>query len=175
MTWLRDTNEGVLPAKGMSPGARLVCFVLFVGAGLASFSAAVILPEYVSLSELQAQRDALSHQLECEKKLTVYNDRMIRAIQSDPVLAARLLMRHGNYRLADCETVQARSGSAGPSVPDRLLREAAARATPSTGLISRAGRWMDDRSTKLGLMLLAAAMVAAGMIFSAPPAPPDDA
>jgi len=149
----------------MSPAGRALCFAAFVGLGLATFSAVVILPEYAALAELGSQRDALAHRLECEKKLSVYNDRLIHAIQTDPVTAARLLMRHGNFRRQGCEVVGLRSGARPPAVPDRLLREAGTAPPAADGTLCRAGRWLNDRWTSFSLLALSLGSIAAGMIL----------
>lgn len=164
-TW---DNNGTAGARLMSPLGRAVCFALFVGGGMATLAGVVLLPEYAALADLRAQRDTVAHHLDCEKKLTVYNDRVIGAIQNDPVLAAQLLMRHGNFRLAGCERVELAAVSIRPPVPVRLRMEAAAPPPRHDDALCRAGRWLDHRPTKVSLLALALGMTAVGMVLFGP-------
>ncbi len=147
------------------PAGRYVIFAFFTFAGLAALAGVVLLPEYAALDDLQAQRDALAHQVKCDEKLSAYNGRMIRATQDDPILIARLMIRHGNYRPAGCETVEMKSASPEPSAPERLLREAGnppQREEPR--LLVRAGVWLADTTTNRFMIILALAMIVTGAI-----------
>ena len=141
----------------------MVGFGLFTVAGVLALACAVLLPEYAVLADLQVRRDVLGHQVRCDEKLADYNGRMIRATRDDPVLIARLMIRHGNYRPVGCETVEMDSLPPAPSVPQRLLREARnppQRREPS--LPVRAGLWLADTTTGGCIILLALAMIVAG-------------
>ncbi len=165
-TW--DT-DGAERSRPMSPVGRALCFVLFVGGGLGTLAAVVVLPEYAALAELHDQRDALARHLESDKRLAIYNDRLIHAIQNDPVVAARLLMRHGNYRLAGCEKIAA---AAQPqqslSVPARLRLEAMTPPARAADPLCQAGRWLDEGRTKFSLLALAIGAIAVGMLLFGP-------
>ena len=164
-TW---DNDGAARTEFMSPAGRAVCFALFVGGGMVTLAAVVLLPEYAALAELRAHRDTLAHQLECEAKLAVYNGRLIRAIQNDPVLAARLLMRHGNFRPVGCETIGTDADAAGPTVPARLKQEAMTPPARPPDALCAAGHWLDHRHTRLSLLALAIGATAVGMILFSP-------
>ena len=144
---------------------RYAVFALITAAGMLALACAVLLPEYAVLADLQTRRDVLAHQVGCDEKLADYNGRMIRATRDDPVLIARLMIRHGNYRPAGCETVEMESLRSEPSVPQRLLREARnppQRREPS--LPARAGLRLADTTTGGCVILLALAMIVTGAI-----------
>lgn len=164
-------NDGAARAGPMSPAGRAACFALFVGAGVATLAAVVVLPEYAALTELRGQRDRLAHHLECEKKLVIYNDRLIHAVQTDPVLAARLLMRHGNFRLTGCERVKIETNSSGLPVPAKLKQEAMTPPVRAPDAFCRAGRWLNDSPTKFGLLVLALGAMAVGIVLFGPRGP----
>ena len=157
-----DNNSGVEPNR---PPGRYAIFAFFTTAGVLALAGTVLLPEYAALDDLQAQRDALAHQVKCDERLSAYNDRMISAAHDDPVLIARLMIRHGNYRPAGCETVEMNSAPPEQSVPERLLREAGnppQRKEPP--LPVRAGLWLADTTTSRCMILLALAMIVTGAI-----------
>ncbi len=163
----REDNKGDFTRRRTV--GRYAIFALFTAVGVPALACAVLLPEYAVLARLQAQRDALDHQLRCDEKLAAYNGRMIHATRDDPVLIARLMIRHGNYRPTGRETVGADSLPQAPSVPQRLLREA--RNPPQRKeprLMIRAGLWLSDTTTGMCTMLLGLAMLAAGVMFSRP-------
>ncbi len=142
----------------------IAVFALFTAAGVLVLACAVLLPEYAVLADLQTRRDVLAHQVGCDEKLAAYNGRMIRATREDPVLIARLMIRHGNYRPAGRETVEMNSLPPVPSVPGRLLREA--RNPPQrreSSMPARAGLWLADTTTSECMILLALAMIVAGV------------
>lgn len=153
---------------GRSAGrlAALAGFAVFSAVGILTLAGVVILPEYAALADLQAGRDALAHQVRCEEKLVAYDDRMIRATQDDPVLIARLMIRHSNYRPAGCETVEVAPAQSDLSVPQQLLDEA--RTLPPRQdnrlLLVRAGFWLADPTTSRSMILLALAMLVIGAI-----------
>lgn len=155
-----DSNSG-----RSRPVGAVVAFSLFIVVGLLVLAGTVLLPEYAALDDLQARRDALAHQVKCDEKLFAYNDRMIRAAQDDPVLIARLMIRHGNYRPAGCETFEMKSVPSEQSVPERLLREAGnSPQHKEPRLPARAGLWLADMTTSRCMILLAMAMIVAGAI-----------
>jgi hypothetical protein len=157
-----DNDSGVGPKRS---AGRYVIFAFFTTVGLLALACTILLPEYAALDSLQAQRDALAHQVKCDEKLSAYNDRMICATQDDPVLIARLMIRNGNYRPAGCETIEMTSVPSEQSVPERLLREAGnspQRKEPR--LPVRAGLWLADTTTSRCMILLALAMIVTGAI-----------
>ena len=144
----------------------IVGFGLFVTVGVLALACAVLLPEYAVLDDLQTRRDVLAHQVGCDEKLVAYNGRMIRATRDDPVLIARLMIRHGNYRPAGYETVEMESLRSETSVPQRLLREASNPPQPREPPISaQAGLWLTDTTTGGCTILLALAMIVVGVLF----------
>ena len=152
------------------PSGSIFGFALFTASGVFSLACAVLLPEYAVLSDLQTRQDVLAHQVRCDEKLADYNDRLMRAACDDPVLIARLMIRHSNYRPAGCETVEMKSFSPDQSVPERLLNEA--RNPPQRegppSLPVRAGLWLTDTTTSGCLILLGLAMLAAGVVLFPP-------
>ena len=167
--------QDATPSRRACPLVRGVCFALFIGVGLATFAGVVSLPEWADLTELKAQHQALAHHLDCEKRLAVYNERLIHSIQTDPVLAGRVLMRHGYYQRVDCQTVAIEPAHPAPTVPARLLDEAGAAHARADDSLSRAGRWLADRPTALSLMALSVGMIAAGVVLFGPRGRTEDA
>ncbi|MCK4625984.1 MAG: hypothetical protein KAV00_11780 [Phycisphaerae bacterium] len=158
-----EDNDSVVEPK--RPAGQYVIFAFFTATGLLALAGTILLPEYAALDDLQARRDALAHQARCDEKLSAYNARMIRATREDPVLIARLMIRHGNYRPAGCETVEMKSVPPEQSVPERLLRESGnppKRKEPR--LLAHAGLWLADTTTSKCMILLALAMIVIGAI-----------
>jgi hypothetical protein len=140
--------------------AGAVWFVVFSTIGVAAVAAALLLPELAALAELEAQRDALAHQLECERKLAAYNERLIRAMDNDPVLTARLLIRYANYSPAGCRQVPIDPSRRDDPVPVQILREAAEPPKRPPSRLATAGQWLSHPPTQTGLILLGLAVVA---------------
>ena len=153
---------------GISPPARAACFALFAGAGLAILGAVVLLPEYVALARLQARRDALAHQLDCEKRLALYYERTIRAIRTDPDLTTRLMIRHANYRPAGARQAELGAVPGRESVPARLWREAREPPPARQDALVRAGMWLDEPFTQAALVFLSLGLTAFGVMLSCP-------
>ena len=152
----------------MPPPGRAVRFALLTGSGLAILAAIVLLPEYVSLAHLEARRDALAHQLDCEKRLSLYYERTIRAIRTDPELTTRLMIRHGNYRPVGAHQAELGSVTGRESVPGRLLREAREPPPPRQDALVRAGLWLDEPFTQAAMVALALGLMASGVMLSCP-------
>ena len=157
----REDNNGDFTRRRTA--GRYAIFALFTAVGVLALACAALLPEYAVLADLRAERDALDHQLRCDEKLAAYNGRMIHATRDDPVLIARLMIRHGNYRPIGCETIGVDSVPPALSVPQRLLREA--RNPPQRKeprLMVRAGLWLSDTTTGGCMILLSLAMIVIG-------------
>jgi len=147
---------------------RAVCLSVVVITGLSVLAAVVLLPECGLLAELEYRRDGLAHQLACERKLKIYNERLIQAIPSDPVLAARLLMRHGNYQPVGCAVVETGARVPGETVPERLLRQARANHPRDKQWLFHACRWLDDSPTRVALVCLSLSALLAGIVLFSP-------
>ena len=149
-----------------------VGFALFTSAGMATLACAVLLPEYAGLTDLQTQRDGLAHQVGCDRRLADYNDRLLGGMRVDPVLRGRLAIQHRNYRPTQCRTVQVPEGPASRA-PARIAMDARIAPAPQPPRLVRAGRWLDDRQTRTGLIVLSLGMLALAMLLFGPPHPPD--
>ncbi|OPX22663.1 MAG: hypothetical protein B1H04_04715 [Planctomycetales bacterium 4484_123] len=154
-----DGREG--PA---SPGVRVILFVLFSTAAVAAMACAVLLPEYAALAELRAQSAALAHQLDCEKRLARYNDRLLEGLRTDPVLRARQVMRHYNYTPLHARRIEVPQAG-DRSVPERIMRDALSPPAPAENVLVRAGRWLDDETTRTGLTVLSLGLLAISVIL----------
>ena len=156
--------------KRMSPSyaAGLIGFLFFAIAGAAILAGVVVLPELVALAEIEAERDALAHQVECERRLAAYNDRLIEAIDTDPILTARMMMRRGNYHLPGAQELDVPVGDDPGAAPARILAEARQTPPPKEDMLLRAGRWIDDGPTKTSLTVLALGLIAVGVVLFAP-------
>ncbi len=154
-----------------------VAFAAFTGVGLATLAAVVLLPEYAALTRLRARRDALARRLEGERRLLAYNDRLIRAQRTDPVLAARLMIRHGRYRPVHYRAWRVSVADPPQPVPERIWQEASAAASPPHGLAYRAALWLEETRTRTSLMILALGAVAVGVLLFGPSfrRPPEEA
>ncbi len=154
----------------MSPFTRAAGFLLFVVAGLSTLGVIVLLPEYVDLTELQIQKQTLARQLDCDQKLSTYNERLITSIQSDPVLASRLLMRQANYRLTGGTELDVGDPNRPLSyVPKKLLDTAKEPPKIPQDPVYYCGKWLDDGSTRLCLLGLSLGLLACGMLLFGPP------
>lgn len=151
-------------------GGPIVGFALFTAAGVLTLACAVLLPEYAVLADLQARRAEFARQVSCDEKLADYNERMMLAARDDPVLIARLMIRHSNYRPAGSETVEMKPVRPELSVPERILAEARTplqREEPSP-LPVQAGIWLADTTTDRYMIFLGLAMLAAGVALFPP-------
>lgn len=170
MAGYRPTTGGTDDGQRTSPLARAVGFVLFAGAGLAGLATVAALPEYAALAALEGRRDALSHQIKCERRLAHYYQRKIDAFRTDPDLTADVMIRHGNYRPAGAREVTA-PGAAELSFPQRLMREARTTPPPRAAALTQARLWMDDAFTQIAVLVLSLGMIAAGVILFGPRVP----
>ena len=161
-------NQQPADRKQMSPITRAVGFFVFTAAGIAALAAVVILPEYMQMVDLENQRQALAHRLACEQKLAQYNQQLIEGVQSDPVLATRLLMRHGNYRLAGAQEVQTPGNRPISTVPYKLLEDSLNPPPPKRDELYRWGCWLDDGSTRFYVLLLSLGVLMCGMLLFGP-------
>jgi len=158
--------DGSTSGPASSPAAGAAWFAFFATVGVAAIAAAVLLPEVADLAKLQARRDALAHQLRCEQRLASYYAGLIKGMRTDPVVTARLLMRHANYSPAGCRPLATDPAGRVETVPAQILRQAANPPSPPQGLVVLAGKWLSDPPTRLGLILLGLAVVAAaGWLF----------
>lgn len=151
--------------KRLSLAGSLVGFAIFTGVALAVLGAAVLLPEYAATCDLRQRRDAVARQLECDRKLTAYNDRLIWALENDPILLTRLMIRQSNYRLAGSRPIDLPGLAEEVSVPLRLLREARARPAAGDDGPRRGARMIEHRPTRTALALLGGGMLVAGVIL----------
>ncbi len=167
-----DSTFNENPARRRRSGGGVAGFIIFTAVGVLTLAGAVLLPEYAALVDIRAKRDVLAHHVRCEEKLTAYSDRMIRAVQDDPVLLARLMIRHGNYRPMGCETVKFDSAPPDRSVPQRILDEALNPPQPNENRhLVRAGLWVNDPATSVSLILLAMGILTAGVVLFRPTLP----
>ena len=145
----------------------LIGFLLLSSLGLLALSAAVLLPEYVRYVQLRAERDLLAFQVSCDEKLALYHDRTIRAVESDPILISRLLIRLGNYRPVDCKIadVQPPTNSLLPVV--KILQEAQNPPDFYRGnrLLLLAGQWIKRPFTNRACIIFGLIMLSASVLF----------
>jgi len=175
--------SGLYPQRNPSPqaappaGTGRVAFAAFTGLGLATLAAVVLLPEYAALARLRARRDALARRVDCERRLLAYNDRLIRAQQTDPVLAARLMIRHGRYRPVHYKAWRVSASRPMEPVPERIWQEASAAVSPPRGAAYRAALWLEESRTRTSLMILALGAIAVGVLLFGPSfrRPPEEA
>ena len=148
-----------------SRSAGLIWFVVFTTVGAGALAAGVLLPDWAALAQLEGQRDALAHHVRCESDLARYNDRLIEGIQEDPVLTARLMIRHANYRPAGCREIDVDSSLLPDAPPERIMHEAHRPPAPPGGVLFRAGQWVRHGPTRSGLVLLGLASLCLGTIL----------
>ena len=155
------------PDKQPILNTSLIGFLLLSSLGLLTLSAAVLLPEYVEYVQLRAERDLLAFQISCDEKLALYHDRTIRAVESDPILLSRLLIRLGNYQPVDCEVadVQLPANSLLPVV--KILQEA--QNPPDfyrgNGLLLLAGQWIKRPFTNRACIIFGLIMLSASVLL----------
>jgi hypothetical protein len=146
---------------------RTLAFLVLAVLGISSVAAVVLLPEYVTLTKMENQRDAVAHQLACEQKLIEYNNRVIQAIGHDPILTERLLIRYGNYRPAGAKELDV-NVAARPSVAAKLNAEALQLPPVKQDQFTAAARWVDDPFTSLALLALGLGMLATSIFLTGP-------
>ncbi|MCD6378805.1 MAG: hypothetical protein J7L99_08155 [Planctomycetes bacterium] len=155
------------PDKQPILNTSLIGFLLLSSLGLLALSAAVLLPEYVRYVQLRAERDLLAFQVSCDEKLALYHDRTIRAVESDPILISRLLIRLGNYRPVDCKIadVQLPTNSLMPVV--KILQEAQNPPDFYRGnrLLLLAGQWIKRPFTNRACIIFGLIMLSASVLF----------
>ena len=148
-----------------SRAAGIVWFYVFSTVGLVALAAAVLLPEYAEVARLQARRDAFARQLECEKELAAYNELKIHAMQQDPVLAARMLIRYANYSPAGYQAIAIDRDKQPDAAPMRILKRATASPPRQNDRLAEAGEWVADKTTRTSLILLGLGTLAMGLIL----------
>jgi len=152
--------------------ARFLSALLMLLA-LAVLAGAVLLPEYADLAGRKAQDAETARQLACERRLARYQQKLIHARRTDPVLRAREAMRRYNYTPVGCQTVPLAVGIE-RTVPERIGAEALTPPTVAPDRWARAGVWLADPTTRGSLVLISLGMLAA-MLMLFPSSASDDA
>jgi hypothetical protein len=145
---------------------RGILFAMFAGLGVGGLAASVLLPELATMEVLQAKRDALAHQLDCERNLATYNDRLIERLPTDPILRTKVLARHENYAPAGMKPLDIYCPD--EPIPQRILREAR---TPPPPLLSAWAVWgirLNDANTRTAMMLVSLAVFASAFLLFLP-------
>ena len=158
-------RESAATSPRSSSAAGLFWFLVFAAVGAAAVAAAVLLPEYVTLAKLQAKRDALGHQVECEGRLAAYNDRLIGAMETDPVVTARLLIRYANYSPSGFREVPIDPACLDDPTPVKILADAANPPKRPQGLLAVVGKRLFDPSMRMGLIALGLGTIAIGWLL----------
>jgi hypothetical protein len=122
----------------------------------------------MELARFQQRRDAVAHQLACDQKLVTYNQRLITAIQTDPVLSARYMLRHGNVKPTDVKLMPVPPSRADSSAPARILREATNPPPPKKDVLLQAGKWLEDPATMGSIFLMGLGLIAVAIVFFTP-------
>ena len=148
--------------------ASLFWFLAFTTAGAAALAVAALLPEYVLLTHLQAQRDAVARQLECEGKLAIWYERYITDVRGDPVLLARQMMRYGNYVPPGCRLIDLGPGYSEDSFPAQLMRQAQEPVAPRHDRFVQYGMWVSEPVTRACMIVLSLGLVATGVLLFGP-------
>lgn len=151
------------PQHFMGTLTRLFFFVVFTAAGLISLGSAAILPEYAALVDLRAGHDNLAHQIDCEQRLCEYNRRLSDALQSDPVLMSRLMMRYGNSQPVGVRALEVESRGGNLAVPQLLNLESLTPPPRQDNVYSSTGRWINQSpGTKTSLTVLGLGLIVVG-------------
>ena len=174
MAPLPDSVSSTPDPRRPRRAGTVAAFVFFATAGAAALAAAALAPEYADLLDLQSRRDALAHQVDCAARLAVYYDRLDEALRTDRVTAARMLIRHANYRPLGYEQIPT-DVPASPSAPARLRAQAGSPPPPRNDRLAQVGRWLAHGPTRACVAVLGLGMVACGVIlfgvsFRPPPA-----
>ncbi len=159
--------DTALAEAGSSRAAGRFWFFVFSTVGVAAMAAAVLLPEYASLARLQRRRDALAYQVAGEEELAGYHDRLILGMEQDPVVAARMSIRHENYSPAGYRPIEIDPADRLDPVPVQILKEALAPPPPPADPIASAGQWMEHRPTRTGLLVLGLGTLVMGLLLFA--------
>ncbi len=147
---------------------RLIGFIAVAGMALTILAAVVILPAYRQRSLAWADRHRLAQQARLNERLIDYNERLIEAIKTDPVLTQKLLMEQQNYRRPSQRAIPIAEAPLDPSVPRLLAAQVAQSAQPPPApsqRLDQLAQRVQDPATRRGLLLLAGLLISAAMIF----------
>ena len=162
-------ERGFLSDRGKSTtqNTSLIGFFLLSSLGLFVLSAAVLLPEYVKYVQLRAERDLLAYQVHCDEKLALYQDRTIRAADSDPILISRMLIRLGNYHPIDCKVANVQFPTNSQLPPVKVLQEAQHPPDFYRGnrLLLLAGQWVKEPFTNRACVIFGLIMLSMSVLF----------
>ena len=145
----------------------MVGFGLLAGASLTILAGIVWAPAYARLAVARYERGCLAASNADAREIIADNDRLIEAVSGDPVLIERLLMSQGSYCPRD--QIVVRDPDCPPTMPGSLNSQRHERpAPPPDWLMGLAAKCTDPRARR-GLLLVASAMLVAGMLLFAPP------
>lgn len=164
-----NTQDAFLPGWFHATG-RLVGFVLISGTAVAILAAVVLLPRYAQLKRLEYRVGCKRAETAELRQLVGDQEHVIAAACSDPVLIRRLAINQCDMWPADAAVMPAPSGPVAP--PHAIAPEPVARPRPpATWLLSAAAR-LQRPAHRRGLLLIAAALMGlAVLVFAGKPEP----
>lgn len=137
---------------------------------LAILAAVTLLPAWQRLSEARAHRDELAAAVEFNDRLIAYNQRLIEAIRTDPLLTERLLMDQENLRRPGEAAVRADWVPPDPPLTALLaaqtLQPASTSKPPAT--VAALAEHLRQPRTRRGLLFLAGLMMVAATVLFLP-------
>jgi len=159
--------RGARPPERSCPPVRAAGFFLLAGAAVASLAGAVLLPAWARLAEVRYELACLRAEIADAEAQIAANDRLITALPTDEVLARRLAMSQNLYWPRN-EIVVVDPNAPPAETPDVVCGPRHPRPPRPAGLLIRAGKKLEKASKRRGLLLLAAAALAAALFGFAP-------
>lgn len=147
---------------------RAVGFFLLAGAAMALLAAVVLLPPWAGLAGARYDLARLQAEVADAEAQIAANERLIAALPHDEVLAKRLAMNQNLYWPRH-EIVVVDPDAAPADPPDVVCPPRQARPPMPAGLLIRAAGRLRNTAKRRGMLILAAAALAAAM-FLFPPA-----
>jgi hypothetical protein len=142
-------------------------FFIVAGMAMALHAAGGFLPVWQRQNQAQYARNALAAQVETTDRLIDYNEKLIEAVKTDPILTQRLMSQHMNYRPPGEIAVET-GAPEDPPIAVLLAAEAPLPPSPPPTLAALAEK-VQNPSTRRGLLAIAGLLMTAAMILFAPP------
>ncbi|NLW87595.1 MAG: hypothetical protein GXY38_12045 [Planctomycetes bacterium] len=157
-----DKESPFVPSWAAATG-RWIGFLLLAGTGMSILAAVVLLPEYAALREDAHQRDLELANMQDLENLKAAHDRMLVALNEDPIFVERVALSMGGVAPADRQIADL---GLSPSPPPGIVITQPVRrpAPPRDGLMIAATR-LSNNATRRGLFLLSIGMLMMAFFF----------
>lgn len=142
---------------------RWIGFLLLAGTASAVLAAVILLPEYAALREDRYQRDLEVANMRDLENLLIANERMLVALNEDPVFVERVAMSMGYFAPAEGDV--ARMGSVSGPPPGIVITHPVDRPEPPWDGWMIAARRLSNPATRRGFFLLGVGLLMMAFFF----------